>query len=395
MLNLASTLDIIRVITSAASDIEVHASWVDLSGTTVTPGRTNTPSILTATTTTVVASPAASTVRNVKALNVVNNSTSAACTVTVEHTDGTNSVALMGFVMLPGENMMLNEEGRWVHRDAQGAEYPPAGLGAYTGYSLGFMKSGTAPDGVGYWYGTWKDAGFPGAWNPGTPGLNGRNTNGTTAADFGCIPVPNPTVGANFLTELLMGSSVPHFHLFYDVLWANSGLVVTTTTAQAIASGTLPPRDLKGTSDGVGCMVGLKFTAAATNAAVIANATIGYTNSDGLAGRTGTLTGIAGSQIPATPAIGTVVWFNLQSGDKGVRSLQSVTLGTSLVAGSVSAFIARDVASIGTTQANIPAPRKLADPGIRLYNGTCLLHNILASSATATFFNGELTIAEK
>ena len=39
--------------------------------------------------------------------------------------------------------------------------------------------------------------------------------------------------------------------------------------------------------------------------------------------------------------------------------------------------------------------RKLSDPGVRLYNGTCMLHCILASGITATFFNGELTVQEK
>ena len=136
----------------------------------------------TATTTTIVDSPAASTQRNVKAIYVTNNSTGTSCIVGVEHFDGTTAIELMSFTLLPGENMILNEEGRWAHRDKQGAEYPPAGLGAYTGNAFPFMKTGTAADVAGCWYCTAKDAGFPGAWSPGTPGINGRVTNGTTAA---------------------------------------------------------------------------------------------------------------------------------------------------------------------------------------------------------------------
>jgi hypothetical protein len=192
-----------------------------------------------------------------------------------------------------------------------------------------------------------------------------------------------------------MTSSIAHTHLFYDLLWVNTGLVVTTTTAQAIAMGTLPARDINGTTNGEGCMIGMVFTTAATNAAVIANSTVTYTNSDGVANRTATLTAINGSQIPATPAIGTVVWFNLQAGDKGVRSIQALTLNTSLAAGAISMFIARDVATIGTVVANLPSFRDIADPGVRIYTGTCLLHCILASAATATFFSGELVIQEK
>lgn len=395
MLNLTSTSDIVRIVTSAAAQIECHASWADLNGSTVTLGRQNTAAITTATTTTVVPSPGSGVARNVKHLNITNDHASQACTVTVEHFDGTTASELIAVTLLTGENMVLGEDGRWTHYDANGAVYPPAGKGAYDGYPVVFMKSGTAADTVGYWYCTSKDAGFPGAWSPGSPGINGRVTDGTTSADFGCLPIRNPAVGANFLTEVTMGASVNHSHLFFDVLWVNTGIAVTTTTAQAISMPTLPARDVNGTTNGEGCMIGMLTTTANTNAATIANTTVTYTNSDGTGGRTATLSAIAGSQIPATPVIGTLVWFNLQAGDKGVRSIQSITLNTSLGAGAVSLFIARDLANIGTSLANVQFTRKLADPGVRLYNGTCMLHCVLASATTATFFNGELVIQEK
>lgn len=396
MLNLKSTSDIVRVVTAAAAQIEVHASWVDFDGTNAALGRQNTPHITTATTVTVVPSPGAGVDRNLKHLNITNDHASQSCSVTVEHSDGTTVIELMAFTLLPGENMILNEDGRWAHRDAQGAEYPPAGKGAYDGFSAPFMKSGTASDAVGYWYCTSKDAGFPGAWSPGSPGINGRNTDGTTAADFGCIPIKNPAVGANYLTELLMASSVVHYNLFFDVLWVNTALVITTTTVQTITMpGAIPARDINGTTNGEGCGIAILCTAAVGLAAVASNATVSYTNSDGVAGRTATLSARVGSQAPATPVIGTLIWFNLQAGDKGVRSIQSITLGTTWVSGTISLMITRDIASIGPTLVNIPASRKVADPGLRLYNGICLLHCILASAATATFFNGELAIQEK
>lgn len=395
MINLTSTSDVLRVVTSAAAQIECHASWVDFDGTAVTPGRQNTPHITTATTTTVVASPGASVQRNVKHLNITNDHASAACTITVEHFDGTTAEELIAVTLLSGENMVLGEDGRWTHYDSNGAVYPPAGKGAYDGYAVPFMKTGTVADTVGYWYCTAKDAGFPGAWAPGTPGINGRVTDGTVAADFGCIPIKNPATGANYLTELTMGASINHSHLFFDVLWVNSGIVVTTTTAQAIVSPTLPARDVNGTTNGEGCMIGMLTTTANTNAAVISNSTVSYTNSSGTAGRTATLFNMAGAMIPATPAIGTIVWFNLAAGDKGVRSIQSITLGTSLGAGAVSLIIARDLASIGTSLVNVQFSRKLSDPGVRLYNGTCMLHCNLASAVTATFYNGEVVIQEK
>ena len=396
MIILASTADLVRVVTSHSALVEVHASYVDLNGTTVTPGRLNTL-ISTATTTTVVASPASSTVRNIKHLNITNDHASQSCIVTVEHTDGTTAIELMAFTLLPGENMILNEEGRWAHRDAQGAEYPPAGLGAYTGNSISFMKTGTAADTAGYWYGTFKDAGFPGAWAPGTPGVNGRVTGGTQSADYGCIPIPNATVGANYLTELQMASSINHSHFFYDVLWVNSGLVVTSTsTVQAIVSPTLPARDINGTTDGEGCVIGLYFSAASTLAAVNALSQVTYTNSKGVGSRVATLLGVQGSQAPATPVVGTVLWYNLAAGDTGVRSIQGFNIGaTSWLTGTINLFIARDVATIGTTIPNVAAQKIIGAPGIRLYNGTCMHHAVLASATTATFFAGELVVMEK
>lgn len=396
MLLLNSTSDVVRVVTgSAANSIDVHASWVDLNGTTVTPNRQNTV-ITTATTTTVVPSPSSGTTRNLKGLYITNDSAGTSCSVAVEHFDGTTQVELIQFVLLPGENLGYREDGSWVHRDNQGAEYPPAGLGSYNGRSVGFMKSGSASDAAGYWYCTSKDAGFPGAWAPGTPGVNGRNTDGTTAADYGCFPIANPSTGGNYLTEVNMASSINHTHVLFDVLWVNSGLVVTTTTAQTITmASALPARDLNGTTNGEGCGIALLFTTASTLAAVGSNLTVSYTNSDGVAGRTATLTAIVGSQVPATPVVGTLVWFNLAAGDRGVRSIQSITLGTSMLTGTISLMITRDIATIGTTIPNVNAQKIIGTPGIRLYNGTCMLHSVLSSATTATFFAGELVIMEK
>lgn len=114
MLLLASTSDLLRVTTSAAVTTDVHASWVDMNGTTITPGRTNT-AITTATTTTVVASPAASTYRTVKTLTVRNRHATTAQTVTVLHTDGTVSVELIKVTLAAGECLHYHESaGFWV-----------------------------------------------------------------------------------------------------------------------------------------------------------------------------------------------------------------------------------------------------------------------------------------
>jgi hypothetical protein len=123
MLLLTSTSDIIRVVTGSAADIDVHASYVDNNAGTITPGRTNTPAITSATTTTVVASPGSGVQRNVKFLNITNAHATVSTVVTVQHFDGTNSEDLIGVTLLAGENLVFTSTGDWMHHDAQGAEY--------------------------------------------------------------------------------------------------------------------------------------------------------------------------------------------------------------------------------------------------------------------------------
>jgi hypothetical protein len=109
VLLLTSTSDLLQVVTSAAVTVDVHASWMDYNGTVVTPGRTNC-AISTATTTTVVASPAASVQRNVKTLTIRNRSGSAV-DVTVRHTDGTTVAELWKVVALPRASSWTYMEG--------------------------------------------------------------------------------------------------------------------------------------------------------------------------------------------------------------------------------------------------------------------------------------------
>src|SRR5690349_5671443 len=88
MLNLATTTDKLDLITSSAATVDVHASWVDdlNPGTAdaMTPGKTNT-AISSATTTDIVPSPAANTVRNVKFISIRNRDASLGCDVTVRY----------------------------------------------------------------------------------------------------------------------------------------------------------------------------------------------------------------------------------------------------------------------------------------------------------------------
>lgn len=119
MLLLASTSDLLRVVTSAAVATDVHASWVDFASGATTPGRTNT-AISAAQTTTVVASPAAATVRTVKTLCVRNKHATTAQTVTVVHTDGTTAVELVQAILSAGDALHYDEHQGFTVRDLYG-----------------------------------------------------------------------------------------------------------------------------------------------------------------------------------------------------------------------------------------------------------------------------------
>src|SRR4051812_3687241 len=104
MLLLTGTSDLIQVVTSGTAAIDVQASWIDNAAGAITPGRTNT-AIASATTTTVVGSPASSTQRALKSLSLRNKDASASNTITVKHTDGSTAVELIKLTLSAGEEL--------------------------------------------------------------------------------------------------------------------------------------------------------------------------------------------------------------------------------------------------------------------------------------------------
>lgn len=101
MILLTTTSDKLQVVTGQARTVDVHASYMDYNGTTVTPDRKNT-AITLATTTDIVAAPGASVQRNIKTLHIRNKDVSSA-DVTVQHTDGTTVVELHKVTLQAGE----------------------------------------------------------------------------------------------------------------------------------------------------------------------------------------------------------------------------------------------------------------------------------------------------
>lgn len=112
MILLVSTTDKLQLTTDAAVTVDVHASWIDRSGTTFTEGKTNS-AISTATTTDIVAAPAASTARNVKTLNIRNKHASSNVTVTVLYDASGTDCELHKQVLKAGDTLEYIEGIGW------------------------------------------------------------------------------------------------------------------------------------------------------------------------------------------------------------------------------------------------------------------------------------------
>lgn len=244
-----------------------------------------------------------------------------------------------------------------------------------------FLKVGATMEAAGVLHSFLYTAGVPGAGVAPTPGLAGAAL--TTYA--GQIPFTNPVSGNSYLARFAASAGVVGGAILYDRLWHNSGFTITTTTAQTVNSAAWPARDNNGLTDGDGVLVALEVSTVTGNGGAITNTTMSYTNQDGTAGRTATI-----ASFPATAVAGTFVPFALQAGDTGIRSIQSLTLGTTYVSGTVHLVAYRELAWVDIKEANVGDAVDAVTGGFpRLYDNTvpCLLW--LPSATTAITLQGQ------
>lgn len=386
-ITLSNTNQILDLQTTVAGSIHYSCGYVDLTSTTVSNPTDVQGIITTATITNIVTAPATSTTRKIQFLNVYNNGVTNTVRI-IKDIAGTDYI-LIQTVLRNNETLRIVND-QVVILDASGLERKQNGESLLGSDSRTIYKIGTTTEATGVMYCFSKDTGFPGAWSPGTPGINGRNTDGTTASDAGSINNGNPASGQYYLRDFDISSSATGQINIFDILWVNTGLVVTTTTAQAITQPVLPARDNDGTTNGYGVQAGILVTTATTNASAITNITLSYTNSDGVSGKTATI-----SSFPTTAVAGTFVPFQLSAGDKGIRSIQSITLGTSLVTGAISLLCFENLMSKGNTVANSGSSQFNKVFDVPLFNGHCLIPFVIPSSVSAYTINGNLYFVNK
>lgn len=236
--------------------------------------------------------------------------------------------------------------------------------------------SGTAKA-AGITHTPWYQTGLTGAGSAPTGGLNGATFTGPGVS--GAVPIP-AAVASTFIRllrwELTHAGNIGSVWLV-DRLWGNVP-VVTTTTGQAVTSPTWPARDQTASTNGSKVYLALETSSATGNGAPITNTTVTYTNSAGTGSKTATM-----ASYPATAVAGTWVPFSLAAGDDGVRSVQTVTLGSSYVSGQVHVVAWRLIAALSVPTANVSAKAGFTDLALPTIWDNSVLQLIYFPSGTA------------
>lgn len=248
---------------------------------------------------------------------------------------------------------------------------------------LSLYKASVANAIAGQYQSLWTAAGFPSAGATPTAGAGAINNSATQ----GALAIPSLASGESlYLAKVNLGMATAGMLTIYDRLVTTSGLSGTVTTAQAINSVAMDRY-----ADGYGIEAFLEFYGAVGATASIP--TVSYTNSDGTAGRTSVLPSIAsanvGRMFPILP----------QAGDKGIRSIQSVTLSASTTgAGNFGVTFMQRLADIpvilGNTGIIVDAfglgLPKLADYG---NPQPCIAFSVFCTTTSTGVINGSINMA--
>ena len=249
-----------------------------------------------------------------------------------------------------------------------------------------FLKVGGTMEAAGVHHSLFYTSGRPGGATAPTSGLAGA----ALTAYSGQIPWVNPGSGNSYIARLQATGSQTGCLLLLDRLWHNSGIAVTTTSAQTINSAAWPARDREGTANGENILVAIEVSTATTNGSAIANTTLSYTNQAGTSGRTATI-----ASFPATAVAGTFVPFQLAAGDTGVRSIQSITLGTSYGGGAIHLVAYRILARLELPIANTGGAIDAVSGGfVRCFDNTVPFLVWLPTSTTGVTVAGQLIITQ-
>ena len=188
-----------------------------------------------------------------------------------------------------------------------------------------FIKAPTPTMSVGVPMSLVYQAGIPGAAAAPSAGVAGE----ALTAMSGQLQLPTPSGGKSaYLARLSATATVAGQLWLCDRLWQNSGLSRSVVTAQTVNSVEWPARDIDGTTNGKCVYIALEIGATKTYSQ-LPTVTLGYTNAAGVSGRSAANT----ISLVANAEPGSFFPIGLQSGDVGVRSVQTFQLSAAMSTG--------------------------------------------------------------
>jgi len=239
---------------------------------------------------------------------------------------------------------------------------------------------------TGRWQSLWLVDGFPGvgATPPATPGAI---PDSTTA---GALPYTLPVGGRlSYLAKLAAAAPIAGMLMVYDRLAHVASINGATAAAQTVNT----PALTRPNANGDGVQAWVEYQAAAVGTSTVS---ISYTNSDGVAGRTS-----PNITIPTTVPAGMMLPLPLQAGDKGVRSVQTITHAGSSGGANVGVVLARRLAMIPINTANLGVIANYADLGmpqilerVSPAQGACIALALLTSTTSLGPLYAEAVLAQ-
>lgn len=252
-----------------------------------------------------------------------------------------------------------------------------------------FCKVATPTLVAGRPHSLWYLAGQPGAGSAVANTAGGVALSSSSALVAGQLPHYDPGSGNAYLAKFQAAATIAGCLLLCDRLLqttATSGgaaISVTTTTAQTLNTNALPARDRNGSTNGDGVYWGLEISSA--TGAGTATPSISYTNQSNTAGQSASLV----DTYVASSALGAFYRFGLQSGDTGIRSVQTLTLGVSMTSGAVSLVAYRVLAALDLVQPFVSNSVDVVTAGMpQLYNGIVPFLIFIPNTTTATAISG-------
>ncbi len=261
-------------------------------------------------------------------------------------------------------------------------------------YRQDWQKStfATTAQAAGLWYSL-----FRGGGNPAADTVLGTGTNlafqSLTDSTANATGIRHGGNAGNFkhllnaAAQTAAATTAPCVLMLVDLLGFYPITTVTTTGAQTLNNTVTLPRYTTGAG------VQAFLTPSTVMGAATPNLSIGYTNSNGTAGKATPATLPIGNTAAAVTSIvysGTGAgkfgpFMPLAAGDAGIRSVQSVTLSASYVSGVLNLVLAKPLLTLPITTLGVTAERDLVNQFMsmpKIYDGACLAWIMLAGAAT-------------